>query len=226
METKQFLDIAGVTVIVNKIKDISETVTDISNKVDGLSEIPTDLADLTTQLNEFKTGINSTIENIEGEIEEIKKNLGNGNTDPDEPDDPENPTNCTNYNFEDEFSDGSTSQGLTDPIYKQPVTFIFDKSTGNNPPLYYTNGSSVRFYTNNELTITLDPNYIFSKIEFQHSNGNGWDSGDTVSNGVINADKDFSTWEPSGDLQSVIFKRTASGHARIKEIFVYYKNKN
>lgn len=39
-------------------------------------------------------------------------------------------------------------------VTESPLTLTFAKSTGNNPPKYYTSGTAVRMYAANTLTIT------------------------------------------------------------------------
>jgi uncharacterized OB-fold protein len=102
------------------------------------------------------------------------------------------------------------------------ITGIASKGTGSNDPAYYTNGASLRLYSNNTLTIAAgDAVAKITKIEITFTgatyatNFSAETEGYTLTGSV-------GTWE--GEATSVTFSRTqtTSGHNRIKSIHVEY----
>lgn len=99
----------------------------------------------------------------------------------------------------------------------QTITGTFDKGSNNNAPKYYTDGSAIRAYGGNTITITSSKANLKSiTIEFGSSDGSNAITADcgTYSNG---------TWE--GTASSVIFTiGGTSGNRRVASISVTYYN--
>lgn len=92
----------------------------------------------------------------------------------------------------------------------------FAKGTNsNNAPKYYTNGSAVRMYSGNTLTVTAPAGCILTKIVFSFVSGYNTSLTCTNSNGYSNG-----TW--TGELDKVEFAVTGSSQSRITKIVVTY----
>ena len=141
---------------------------------------------------------------------------GGETTDPDPTPDPEQPSTSTaSIDFTKLYSANTTLTNLSYTIGDATLTF---GNTGNTKPQYYSNGSAVRFYGNNEMTISSDKNIV--KIVFTFttkptSNNSSFTPG--------TFDYDTSTW--TGSTNSIQIKNTASsGNWRFSKIDVTYEN--
>lgn len=94
---------------------------------------------------------------------------------------------------------------------------VFDiGENSNNAPKYYTNGSAIRMYTGNTLSVNAPEGYVLTKIEFTFvSNEYASSLECTNSTGYSNG-----TW--SGNVSNVSFKVTGSSQTRITKIVVTY----
>ena len=88
------------------------------------------------------------------------------------------------------------------------VTLVFDKGEGTNQPKYYTNGTNVRMYKNNTLTVSSEK--TITKIEFFCTDGYGIHNEATFSTGTCSND----VWE--GSAKSVELVNATSGTTQIR----------
>ncbi len=136
--------------------------------------------------------------------------------DPDPTPDPEQPSTSTaSIDFTILYSANTTLTDLSYTIGDATLTF---GNTGNTKPQYYSNGSAVRFYGMNEMTISSDKNIV--KIVFTFTTKpTSTDSSFTP--GTF--DYETSTW--TGSTNSIQIKNTASsGNWRFSKIDVTYEN--
>lgn len=114
-----------------------------------------------------------------------------------------------------------TAQGYTD---KQKVTevtqndfsLVFDKNEGANYPLYYNNGTAVRMYAKNTLTISAPDGVIITKIAITYGSKNGGKEL-TVNGEALNGS---TTWEGSAD--TVVFT-VGSTQAHFQKLVITYE---
>ncbi len=96
-----------------------------------------------------------------------------------------------------------------------PITITFSKGTGGNAPKYFTNGTAIRAYAGNTITIAADDASI-TNIVFTF--GNDDKNSITVSTGTFNTN----TW--TGDAPEVVFTIDGTkGNRRISKISVTYQ---
>lgn len=131
-------------------------------------------------------------------------------------DEPEQPTTSTaSIDFTKLYTSNTTLTGLSFDIGDATLTF---GSTGNTKPQYYANGTAVRFYGKNEMTISSSKKIV--KIVFTFT------TKPTSSNSSFTPgsfDYNTSTW--TGETTSILIKNTASsGHWRFSKIEVTYQN--
>lgn len=131
-------------------------------------------------------------------------------------DEPEQPTTSTaSIDFTKLYTSNTTLTGLSFDIGDATLTF---GSTGNTKPQYYANGTAVRFYGNNEMTISSSKKIV--KIVFTFT------TKPTSSNSSFTPgsfDYNTSTW--TGETTSILIKNTASsGHWRFSKIEVTYQD--
>lgn len=117
---------------------------------------------------------------------------------------------------------GYSDQEGMGSITEGRVTVEFGKG-GNtsNAPIYTTNGSCVRIYAKNTLTISVSGDYNLDKVEFTLSNNEGFNSGSTASTGTF-ANNVWTATEPT---QSVVLTNGGkSGHAKVQNIKITYSD--
>ena len=108
-----------------------------------------------------------------------------------------------------------TDQQAVSTVNGTNCTVTFDKGTNSNPPKYYNNGTAIRMYGGNTMTISSTTRSIVKiELTFGSSDGSNTINTDvpTYSNG---------TW--TGDASSVTFSiGGTSGNRRIKKVIVTY----
>lgn len=92
------------------------------------------------------------------------------------------------------------------------ISISFSNGGSSTPPKYYKNGTAVRFYASNELTVNAIEGVVIKQIIFTTPAGQSWISSNT--DGYSNA-----IW--SGTANNVSFKQT-SGTARFSAIAITY----
>lgn len=97
------------------------------------------------------------------------------------------------------------------------VTFAFDKGSGSNDVAYYNNGSQVRMYANNTVTISVPEGNVMTSIVITATTSQPA-SNFTASVGSISG-TDVGTW--TGSASSVTFK-VSSGQVRMSKVEVTY----
>lgn len=103
---------------------------------------------------------------------------------------------------------GYANQADVTTVKGNNVTLVFDKGEGTNAPKYYTNGTNVRMYKNNTLTISSEK--TITKIEFFCTDGYGIHDEATFSTGTCSND----VWE--GSAKSVELVNATSGTTQIR----------
>ena len=103
---------------------------------------------------------------------------------------------------------GYANQADVTTVKGNNVTLVFDKGEGTNAPKYYTNGTNVRMYKNNTLTISSEK--TITKIEFFCTDGYGIHNEATFSTGTCSND----VWE--GSAKSVELVNATSGTTQIR----------
>ena len=115
--------------------------------------------------------------------------------------------------FSDKFSENSTE--LTDIKFNDDVSVSFDKAEGQTPPQYYANGTAVRCYGGNTMTISTNKGAI-TKIVIILGTGDGTNAINTNSGSLEDR-----TW--TGNASSVVFTVDGkSGNRRIAGLEVSY----
>ena len=108
------------------------------------------------------------------------------------------------------YSDGTTMSTVTGSA----CTVNFSKGTNTNDPKYYTNGTAIRMYGGNTMTIASDKTIV--KIEITFGSGDGSNS---ISTNVVTYSN--GTW--TGSANSVTFTiGGTSGHRRIQTVKITY----
>lgn len=114
--------------------------------------------------------------------------------------------------FSDKFSANSTE--LTDISINDEVSVSFDKGSGSTAPQYYTNGTAVRWYAGNTMTIKASSTITSIEVIFGSSDGTN----------AISAD--VGTWSSpnwTGSANTVVFTEAgSSGNRRIAGLNVTY----
>ena len=103
---------------------------------------------------------------------------------------------------------GYANQADVTTVKGNNVTLVFDKGEGTNAPKYYTNGTNVRMYKNNTLTVSSEK--TITKIEFFCTDGYGIHNEATFSTGTCSND----VWE--GSAKSVELVNATSGTTQIR----------
>ena len=141
---------------------------------------------------------------------------------------PEVPTgDSVTFNFTDpdslgiEFVPEQQENNLTGiSITSGIVTLSFQNNGGTTEPRlwYASNSYTMRFYKDNEFTVSAAENYVLTGVEFDGTNiGKNWtwSSGSLISN----------TWIPEADSEtsSVVFGKSATGdNPTVRKMTVYY----
>lgn len=95
-----------------------------------------------------------------------------------------------------------------------PVSLIFNKGTNKTSPIYYTNGTAVRLYAGNTMTISSSKTIV--KVELTFATGEGKNTITTDSKTYLNG-----TW--TGESNSIKFTvGGTSGHRRVQKVSVTY----
>ena len=112
-----------------------------------------------------------------------------------------------------------SAQNFTDKkeiktVSSSPITLTFDKGTNTNAPKYYTNGTAVRIYGGNTMTVSSSKTIVKVEITFGESDGKNEIS---TNIGTYNV----GTW--TGESTSVKFTVGGkSGNRRIQKVKVTY----
>lgn len=114
--------------------------------------------------------------------------------------------------FSDKFSANSTE--LTDISINNEVSVSFAKGSGSTAPQYYTNGTAVRWYAGNTMTIKASSTITSIEVVFGTSDG---------TNAIST---DVGTWSSpkwTGSSNTVVFSEAgSSGNRRIAGLIVTY----
>lgn len=124
------------------------------------------------------------------------------------------------------LSSGYENAQLLTNVDGENVSLLFDKSTGNTAPAWYTTGAAARLYGQNTLTITAKGGFLISKIEFTFVTGKDVPSADnsTFSNGSYDyATSIWTATDAKGVFDMVVKNTNANGHFRIQKIMVTLK---
>jgi hypothetical protein len=119
------------------------------------------------------------------------------------------------------FADmGLENEADVTTLEKDNVTITFAQGeNANNAPKYYTNGSAVRTYAKNTITIAAPTGENLTKVEFTVAGTSYSLTGSTVSEGTLaDAEAVTSTWTGSANS----FVLTSGGKTRIQVIAVTY----
>lgn len=142
---------------------------------------------------------------------------GGGATDPVDPNPGEGggdqtDTKSVTFDLASLYSSVSSSQSVDGKSHvSDGITITFAKSSGSNAPMYYNNGTAVRLYVSNTLTVTSSGKNII-KIEFTISADN---KGFSVNAGSYSN----KTW--TGNAASVVFTGI-NGQNHLQKIIVTY----
>ncbi len=99
-------------------------------------------------------------------------------------------------------------------VSSDPVSLIFNKGSNNNSPKYYTNGTAVRLYGGN--TMTVSSSKMIVKVELTFATGENNNTITTDSETYLNG-----TW--TGESNSIKFTvGGTSGHRRVQKVSVTY----
>ena len=123
------------------------------------------------------------------------------------------PVTVTFVASEEGFEDKASIDGET--ITKNGVSVTFSKAGGNNPPVYYANGTAIRLYAKNTMTVTAEDS--ITSIVLTLGSSNTGTLGASV--GEYTLSGSTGTWTGSSD-SVVITNNASSGHARIQQITV------
>ncbi|MBR2961810.1 MAG: hypothetical protein IKC42_02140, partial [Alistipes sp.] len=117
-----------------------------------------------------------------------------------------------------------SSMGLTDAtsytdFTEGDIALKFAKGSASNPPKYYNNGTAMRCYTNNTLTISGGKitKIVFTCVSSSYDNFNLSSGG-----GTLNTNNGVQTWTNNSGSSEVVFQCNSSGQTRIKSIEVTY----
>ncbi len=97
-----------------------------------------------------------------------------------------------------------------------PATLTFDKNGGTDPQYFQTSPSALRFYTNNKLTISVDPKYYLTSVVFEYTQGSFKETSASV--GTLEA----GVWTINDYASSVTFTNDTGAQVRISKITVNY----
>ncbi len=118
---------------------------------------------------------------------------------------------------------------VTNVVGTDPLSVVFDKAKGSNPPKYYVaGGGAVRMYIDNTLTIGIsDSTKKITKIVIETNNNNAKKSGAALKydNGQLD-DATGWIWENSNGISEVKFtaiKFNNKTQVPVKTITVFYK---
>lgn len=115
--------------------------------------------------------------------------------------------------FSDNFTANSTD--LTGISLNDDISVSFDKGSGSTAPQYYTNGTAVRWYAGNTMTVTSESNSI-TKIEFTFGSSDG-------SNAITADVGNFASPTWTGSSSTVVFTEGGTnGNRRIAGLTVTY----
>lgn len=107
-----------------------------------------------------------------------------------------------------------TDQKEIKTVSSSPITLTFDKGTNTNAPKYYTNGTAVRVYGGNTMTVSSSKTIVKVEITFGESDGTNEIS---TNIGTYNV----GTW--TGESTNVNFTvATGKGNRRIQKVKVTY----
>ena len=118
---------------------------------------------------------------------------------------------------------GYYSQQVIDTVKSANVTFVFSQADGSRPPRYYADGTAIRLYTGN--TLTISSYYYIEKIEFTYDES---DDGEYVPDEfhleISSGTYDFSDHTWTGDATEVTFscQHETGRHFRYQKIWVYF----
>lgn len=154
-------------------------------------------------------------------IQTLTVTFGEGGTvtpppvDPD-PDDPDpTPGEGTTVTYDSTTQGYENAQDITN-VTVDDVTIVFAKGTGSNAPKYYDNGTAVRCYGGNTITISATEGNLVTGVAFLFGTGDG-------SNEITADPGVFSSPVWTGSAQSVVFTISGtSGNRRIQAIDVTY----
>lgn len=112
-----------------------------------------------------------------------------------------------------------TAQGFSDQqdittVTSGSITLTFAKASGSNPPKYYTNGTSVRTYANNTLTVATSGSDPITKVVF--TLGKTTSATPTANTGSY--DSGSKTW--TGSASSIIFTNASTGQYHYQQVAV------
>ena len=121
-------------------------------------------------------------------------------------------------NFSDLYSNDTDIDGVT--ISGDDFSLVFNKSNGTTAPKYYKNGTAVRWYGGNTLTVSSETKTI-SKIDITYTRH---DNGVTASVGSYSDTSGSGKGKWTGSANRVVFTQSgSSGHDRISAISVTYE---
>ena len=110
----------------------------------------------------------------------------------------------------------SNSQVITSANINSNVSVAFNKGSGSTSPTYYTSGTAIRCYANNNFVVSTSLGSI-TKIVLTYGTDDG-------SNTITASPGTFTTNTWTGNSSSVTFTLGSSGQRRIKAIEVTYEN--
>lgn len=112
---------------------------------------------------------------------------------------------------------GSSSKNVTSDTVGE-VTMTYTKVSGNNPPKYYANGTSLRIYNESTITVEVPSGKYLKKIDFNQGTTT-WATGKmTANSGTIDDNK--KNWSSNGSVNKVVL--TITGSFRFAKIVVTY----
>lgn len=116
-------------------------------------------------------------------------------------------------------TEGYSNANDVTELTKGPITFSFSKGTGSNAPKYYDNGTSVRLYVGNTLTIS-GTDCIITKVVFNYA-GNNYNFGEQSNLTTFTETGTTGTWEGT-TIAPLTFTAPQTHQTRIVSIVVSY----
>jgi len=119
---------------------------------------------------------------------------------------------------------GYANEAVVTTVNGTYSTIVFAKGDGSNAPKYYTNGTSVRTYAKNTLTVSVSSGKKLTKIIF--TLGGTKSAAVTASNGTLGSISGSSrTWTASegSSTTSVVFTNGGSNQMHYQKIDIYYE---
>ena len=120
----------------------------------------------------------------------------------------------------------TNTQKITEFALDENISATVEKGNGTTDPAYYTQGTALRLYAKNSLTINANEDVTkITTIEFT-TPSTGQNRGNNISSVPTGYSFLDSTGSWTGEATSVVFTQGGNnGHARISKIFVVYKLK-